>query len=103
MEYQVVLQFQGDSLDDNDTMVSFEDKLIEELDQTADVDGHDVGSAEINVFVNTTDPTQTLRKAKPLLKSLDLLDNVTIAYRKMGGDEYTVLWPQPYDKVFKVT
>jgi hypothetical protein len=39
MNYQLVLQFRGDSLADYDGMVALENELIEELGDSADVDG----------------------------------------------------------------
>ena len=51
MEHQLVLQFRGDSLADCDAMVALEHELREELGNSADVDGHDVGSGETNIFI----------------------------------------------------
>ena len=42
MNYQLVLQFRGDSLEDLDSTVALENELIEEFGDSADVDGHDV-------------------------------------------------------------
>ena len=39
MEYQLVLQFCGDSLADYDAMVALEEELRKVLENTADVDG----------------------------------------------------------------
>ena len=50
MKNQLVLQFRGDSLEDYDAMISLEDELIETLRDSAKVDGHDVGSGEVNIF-----------------------------------------------------
>ena len=49
------MQFRGDSLDDFDAMVALEEELTEELGDSADVDGHDVGSGETNIFIYTSD------------------------------------------------
>ena len=62
MDYQLVLQFRGDSLADYDTMVALENELIDELGDSADVDAHDVGSGEVNIFIITTDPARTFRQ-----------------------------------------
>jgi hypothetical protein len=42
--YQLALQFRGDSLADYDQMIALEDRLIEDLGRSAEVDGHDCGS-----------------------------------------------------------
>jgi len=62
MDYQLVLQFRGDSLADYDAMVALENELIDELGDPADVDAHDVGSGEVNIFIIRTDPARTFRQ-----------------------------------------
>ena len=94
MRYQLVLQFQGDSLADYNQMVSLEDALIEVLDDTADVDGHDVGSGETNIFIFTADPTATFERARPVLESRQRLGALTAAYRSVEGEHFTVIWPE---------
>lgn len=61
MKYQLVLQFQGDSLCDYDAMVALEDGLIAALDDSANVDGHDVGSGEVNIFIFTDEPKKAFQ------------------------------------------
>jgi hypothetical protein len=102
MDYQLVLQFRGDSLDDLDAMVALEDDLIEEFGDTADVDGHDVGSGETNIFIFTADPTRTFQQAKPVLERRRSLGSVTAAYRRIDGEEFTVIWPEGSTKDFRV-
>jgi hypothetical protein len=93
MEYQVVLQFRGDSLGDYDSMNSLEDALIEELADIAEVDGHDVGSRETNIFLKTSEPASAFTRAKAVLGAFGLLGKVAAAYRPVGGNSFTVLWP----------
>ena len=92
--YQLVLQFHGDSLQDLDTIVSLEDELNERLGNSADVDGHDVGSGETNIFIFTSDPVATFDRARPVLERRQQLQAVTAAYRKVEGEDYTVIWPK---------
>ena len=101
MNYQLVLQFRGDSLADFDAMVALEDELIEEL-AGADVDGHDVGSDEVNIFIFTSDPAQTFRAARPVLERRHCLQGVTAAYRRADGEDYTVIWPEGSTQEFRV-
>ena len=56
MQYQLTLQFRGDSLGDYDAMVALEDELTEQVGDSAEVDGHDCGSGETNIFIFTPDP-----------------------------------------------
>ena len=66
MQYQLVLQFSGDSLGDYDAMLALEDDLIQEFGH-ADVDGHDIGSGETNIFLVTSEPDIAIpsRKGSP--------------------------------------
>ena len=103
MRYQLVLQFQGDSLADFDQMVALEDALIETLAVAAKVSGHDIGSGETNIFIRTSDPKGTFERARLLLESRGHLEELTAAYRPAGGEHYTVIWPEGSDRRFKVT
>ena len=68
-----------DSLEDLDATVALEDALIEKLGAFADVDGHDVGSGETNIFIYTSDPAATFRQTKPVLERRQQLQSVTAA------------------------
>ena len=93
MRYQLTLQFRGDSLADYDAMVALQDELTEELGDSADVDGHDCGSGETNIFIFTSDPAATFQRIRPVLERTAHLQSVTAAYREVDGERYTVLWP----------
>ena len=45
---------------DFDDLVRYEDELIDVLADAHEVDGHDIGSGEVNFFVFTDDPTVAL-------------------------------------------
>lgn len=95
MEYQLVLQFRGDSLEDFDAMVALEDELIKALGNSATVDGHDIGSGEVNIFIFTSDPQKTFEQAKRVLEQMNRLGAVKAAYRPMPlvDENFTVIWP----------
>ena len=93
MRYQLVLQFKGDSLMDYDTMIAVEDQLIERLGRYAEVDGHDMGSGEANIFIVASDPRGTFDRIKPVLQRAMLLSSVSVAYRPVGGVECIAIWP----------
>src|SRR5438093_4411286 len=96
------VQFRGDSLDDFDAMVALEEELIEQLGDSADVDGHDVGSGETNIFIFTSDPAATFRRARPVLERRQQLQSVTVAYREGEGEQFTVIWPEGTLTEFRV-
>lgn len=102
MKYQLVLQFRGDSLEDYDAMVALENELIEELEGTARVDGHDVGSGETNIFILTSNPLKTFQRAKPVLERRKSLEGVTAAYRPIDGEQYNVIWLEEATEEFRV-
>jgi hypothetical protein len=102
MRYQLVLQFRGDSLADYDQMIGLEDRLIEDLGHSADVDGHDCGSGETNIFILTSDPKVTFWRVRQTLKQEGRLDAVAAAYREVAGEQFTVLWPEGSAQEFRV-
>ena len=103
MKYQLVLQFRGDSLEDFDEMIALEEELIEKLGNSADVDGHDMGSGERNIFIFTSDPARTFSETRPVLERAGTLLSVTAAYRPIRGEEYTVIWREGSKEEFKIT
>jgi hypothetical protein len=92
MDYQLVLQLRGDDCLDFDAMVSLEDEIQQIVEPIAEVDGHDVGSGEMNIFILTADPVATFERVKPLLSAASLLDKASVAYRELRSDDFTVLW-----------
>jgi hypothetical protein len=102
MRYQLVLQFHGNALDNLDAIAALEENLIEQLAGFAEVDGHDIGSEEANVFVLTSDPVGTFGAIRPILDRVNLLTAATVAYRPVNGQTYTVVWPAQSNEVFHV-
>ncbi len=102
MRYELVLQFRGSSLGDLDAIVELEDFLIEQLAGAAEVDGHDIGSGEANIFIFTSDPIGTFSEIQPVLEHAGLLHDATVAYRPVDGNAYTVVWPANIGEAFRV-
>ena len=94
MKYQLVLQWSGSSLKDYDEMVAMENKLIENLSEGSEVDGHDAGSGEVNIFILTDDPELTFSKAKTILGNGVRWLSVRVAYREITKSHYITLWPE---------
>lgn len=86
---------------DIDWIANIEDKLYKStLD--AEVDGHDIGGGEMNTFIHCNDPTNTFKVAKNIFEErLVALENLKAAYREIGEDRYSPLWP-PHLNDFKV-
>src|SRR5215471_18252824 len=102
MDYQLVLQFRGAALEDYDEMIALEDELIEAVGDSADVDGHDVGSGERNIFILKSDPVGSFSRVTPVLERTQTLSVVTAAYRKIDVERYTVIWPEVPNRKFKI-
>ena len=102
MKFQLALQFPGRSQTDYDTVVALEAALAAALGERAEVDGHDVGSEAMSLFIFTDNPHATFAEATPLLERHDKLEWVTAAYREVDSDRYTVIWPPGWRKEFKL-
>jgi hypothetical protein len=100
MKYQLVLQFPADSRSDEDAASALEEELEQVLGETADVDGHNAGETQTNVFLLTADPAATFKMVKPVLHRHGQLEWVTAAYREQHGDNYIVLWPEDWTQPF---
>ena len=101
-EYQLVIQFRGDSLEELDAAVEMEEEFGSALGRKGDVDGHDVGSGEINIFIHTADPVHAFEIIKSVLERNGVLKSVTAAYRRIEGNDYTVIWPISFKGRFVV-
>src|SRR5262249_48185246 len=99
--YQLVLQFPVSRVDYNE-LIAIEEALSEVIEPPAEVDGHDFGSGEGNVFILTDDPAATFEVLLAVLKRLSRDRDVTVAYREMDGEQYTVIWPEGFAGEFSV-
>ena len=102
MKYQLVLQWPASSFHNYDAMIELENALSKELPIDSEVDGHDAGSGEVNIFVHTNDPTRVFNALKPMLATSGRLSDSRIAYREQWKSEYTILWPKGL-RMFSVT
>lgn len=92
MNYLVVLQFSEDFVGDIDRIVELEDRVTEVLEDTADVDGHDFGSGEANIFIFTDTPAETFERCKTAFDAASLA-HLKAAYRHVEEETHTILHP----------
>jgi hypothetical protein len=94
MKYQLVLQWTVPfPIEDLDEVVAIEDLLIDELAGAGELDGHDFGSGQANIFIHTDTPESTFSALQPVLASRNLLAHMHAAYRAFEDVRYTILWP----------
>ena len=84
-------------------MIALENEMIEALGTSAEVEGHDCGSGEMNIFIHTDEPNKTFNQIRPVVAQKELLQNLVAAYREFSDGKFTVLWPATFDKKFKIT
>ena len=75
-----------------------EDKLEARLDSTAEVDGHDFGSEEMNIFIYSTEPEVCFEQAKVLLTGMTDIGTMKAAFRHVDSEGFTILWPTGLEK-----
>ena len=93
--FQLVLQFDCESVEAFDAIVQIEEQLISLLGASAQVDGHDSGGGEANIFIHTSEPMESFKKCHVFLKSKSsTLADYRAAYRSLAGNAYTVLYPE---------
>lgn len=91
MKYVLVAQF-PEPVMSYDKVMDLEDVFINKLEGIAEIDGHDIGSGEINYFIFTNNVTEVCEKILPLLTD-ELKGVVKVAYRDAEGEDYSVLYP----------
>lgn len=92
-QYQIVIQW-DDEDGDFDFLIEIEEALLGALSSNHEIDGHDMGSGEANIFIISHDPMLAFSEIKDALTGKLAMDDVRIAYRDLQGDAFTVLWPE---------
>ena len=98
VRYILILQWPGDSEADFDALISMEEQVDAALGRYASVDGHDFGSGEMNVFIETDRPTEAFADAANALREGPRWGDLRAAYREARGGPYEILWPQSLRK-----
>ena len=100
--YQLVLQFRGETIPSLDDLIELEDQVVVLLGDSAEVDGHDYGNGEANIFILTSDPHASLGQVLPYLRAQHSSSGMLAAFRAVNGDSYSVLWPSTFQGTFSV-
>lgn len=97
MQFQLVLQYYARGPSDFDALIAVENWLIAHLKnnpELAEVDGHDFGAGEGNIFVHTNAPVDVFNELKPNLEKLPGFERLRAGYRSFEEDDYVSLWPK---------
>lgn len=101
-KHTLVLQFPAGGLQEFDKLIEVEDLLSKYLHGLAEVDGHDAGIEEMNIFIFTDKPREAFEKAKFIVQGVEWLPLLSAAYRLGCKDEYFRLWPLDSTQPFTV-
>jgi hypothetical protein len=104
MKYQLVFQFPSNSFPNRDifdVIEEIENQIESKLISHETLDGHDIGSNEINEFIFTENPIETYNRIVEVFEKLEILHLLRVAYRKTNADNYNILWPTE-QKEFKI-
>jgi hypothetical protein len=97
VKYQLVLQLPSSSEADYDRLLSLEETIENGLGAIGIVDGHDIGSGEMNIFIHTDEPMLAFEKAVRLLGPRDDLRELKAGYRDFDEDDYIAIYPTGLD------
>jgi hypothetical protein len=92
-EYQLVFQLRGSSQLDFEEMLGLERELRSEIGDLGEVDGHDIGQGEMNIFVLTTSPIRCFDSVRSLPGVARAMPRLKVAYRRLDSEDYEVLHP----------
>ena len=94
MRFQLVLQLPFASLEDYDALIALEEQVSATLGDSGDVDGHDAGSGEMNIFIFTDEPVLAFARIAAGLGSSGLMANLKAGYRERGAEVFVALYPK---------
>jgi hypothetical protein len=107
-ERQFVIQFrieQHGSVEDFDRLIAIEEALDQELERSSIngfVDGHDMGSGEMNIFAYFPSSQIGTEFLTSFVRNQDWALEVVIAERE-PNDSYRVFWPGDFSGEFSIS
>ncbi|HXN97001.1 MAG TPA: hypothetical protein VN879_21010 [Candidatus Acidoferrales bacterium] len=98
MKYILVLEWPSSSTaKELDILISLEDQIREDIGDHGNVDGHDIGSGEMNIFIFTEDPKSTFERVKNIGSIPNHMSNLKAGYREVGEDDFVPIYPEGLD------
>jgi hypothetical protein len=74
-------------------MLRWEEEMIKGLGDFGEVDGHDMGAGEMNIFVLTDQPQAAFDRIKVLIGAEEFMRELKVAYREIGKSQFTIIHP----------
>ncbi len=74
--------------------MNLEKVITEGLGDLGIVDGHDCGSGEMNLFIDTDEPSSAFARALSLIKGRECLNHMAAGYRSFDDDEYIAIFTE---------
>jgi hypothetical protein len=93
VKYQLVLPWPCSPEADCPRLLLLEDAIRNGLGSLGIVDGHDIGSGEMNVFIHTNNPIESLERSKLLITPQSGLHELKAGYRDFDAHEYIGIHP----------
>jgi hypothetical protein len=90
---ELMLQLPACSIKDCNTFIELENYIIAGLGNLGEVDGHDMGVGEINIFVHTDRPKLAFERIRSLVGTNDFMPELKAAFRDVGKDDFTIVYP----------
>ena len=91
--HELVLQLPGTSIQDYDALIELENRIIAGLDNLGHVSGHEMGSGEMNIFIETDHPKLAFEKIRLLFGTEAFMPELKAAYCDMDSENYVILHP----------
>ena len=92
--YQLVLQFPTGNKYGLEDLIFIEDKLREIFDHRIEIDGHDIGLEEMNIFIITAKPNMISGHCIDIINNINIIPLLGVGYRNVNCDEYKRIWPK---------
>ncbi|MGL6028367.1 MAG: hypothetical protein ACRC0B_01855 [Legionella sp.] len=94
MKYQLVIQFPEEICGDLD-WIAYLEEIIDQSLIDAELDGHDIGSGEVNIFIETNAPINSFEIVKKILNEQAIsLKKTKAGYRDFDSNQYIPVWPE---------
>jgi hypothetical protein len=90
---QLVLQFRPWANRPLADLVALEQTLAGISGLVGEIDGHDIGVGEANIFIFTADPLATMHQCLLPIELAGLTASLGAGYREVGDEHYVRVWP----------